>query len=155
MTPPRPCAAFTLIEVLVVLAIFSILGAIAYPNYASYIVRSKRTEGQIALIEAIQQQERHRALHRRYTAFAADDPDAEGAGFRWWSGAAAASSNYELDAHACAGADIADCVEVRARPGTARVDARFRDPDCGALTLDSLGRQGAQGTRDNGARCWP
>ena len=26
------------------------------------------------------------------------------------------------------------------------------DPDCGALTLDSSGRQGAEGT---GVRCWP
>jgi len=155
MTPQRRCAAFTLLEVLVVLAILSILGAIAYPNYAGYITRSKRTEGQIALIEAMQKQERHRALHRRYTAFSADDPQAEAAGFRWWSGAAAAYSSYELDAHACAGEDIADCVEVRARPGTARVDSRFRDPDCGELTLDSLGRQGAQGNPANGARCWP
>lgn len=152
MTPPRNAAGFSLLEVLIVLAILSILGAIAYPNYAGYITRTRRTEGLVALIETMQKQERHRALHHRYLAFSADDPESTEAGFHWWSGRDAAASAYELDARACPGQEIADCVEVRARPGTARVDARFRDPDCGALTLDSQGRQGAQGA---GARCWP
>lgn len=154
MTSSRHAAGFTLLEMLIVLAILSILGALAYPNYAGYIVRTKRAEGQFALIEAMQAQERYRMRHNGYTAFAADGmPDEDAGAFRWWSGAAAASSHYELDAYACPGMEIADCVEVRARPGTARVDARFRDPDCGALTLDSQGRQGAQAA--NGARCWP
>lgn len=153
MTPSCRTQGFTLLEMLIVLAILSILGALAYPNYAGYIVRTKRTEGQFALIEAMQKQERYRVSHNGYATFAADAMPEDAGDFTWWSGAAPASSHYELDAYACPGMDIADCVEVRARPGTARVDARFRDPDCGALTLDSLGRQGAQAA--NGARCWP
>lgn len=154
MKPCRAIAGFTLLEVLIVLAIVAILVSIAYPTYAGYIVRTRRTEGQVALIEAMQKQERHRAQHNRYIAFSAD-ADAPEAGFSWWSGRDAASSAYELDARSCPEQDIADCVEIRARPGTDRVDARFRDPECGALTLDSLGRQGAQGVRADGLRCWP
>jgi type IV pilus assembly protein PilE len=135
---------------MIVVAIVGILGALAYPTYAGYIVRTRRTEGHVALIEAMQRQERYRVERNTYAAFSADEPGP--GGFAWWSGAAAPASAYELDAHACPGRDIAECVEIRARPGTARVDARFRDPDCGALTLDSSGRQGAEGT---GARCWP
>jgi type IV pilus assembly protein PilE len=135
---------------LIVLAIVAILGALAYPSCAGYIVRTRRTEGQVALVEAMQRQERHRLQHNTYVAFSAEDPGT--AGFTWWSGAAASASAYELDAHACTGRDIAECVEIRARPGTARVDSRFRDPGCGVLTLDSNGRQGAEGTE---ARCWP
>ena len=63
--------------------------------------------------------------------------------------------NHELDAHACPDSALDECVEVRARPGTARVDARFRDPDCGVLTLDSTGRQGAQAAAGSNLRCWP
>ena len=141
---------FTLIEALIVLAIMGILGSLAYPTYAGYIVRTRRTEGMVALIDAMQRQERYRVRYNSYVPFSAEasGPD----GFAWWSGANAAASAYELDAYACPGRDIAECVEIRARPGTARVDVHFRDPDCGTLTLDSTGRQGAQGT---GARCWP
>jgi type IV pilus assembly protein PilE len=141
---------FTLIEMLVVLVILSILAAVAYPSYAGLITRTRRTEGQIALIEAMQQQERYRLQHNSYVEFSSS-ADAEALGLRWWSGASAATSAYELDAHACAGQDIADCVEVRARPGTGKVDSRFRDPECGALTLDSRGTHASQGT----GRCWP
>ena len=143
-------AGHTLVELMIVLAIVGILGACAYPTYAGYIVRTRRTEGEAALIEAMQKQERYRLQHNTYVAYSAAEPGTDG--FPLWSGTNAAASAYELDAHACPGAGLADCVEVRARPGTSRVDARFRDPDCGVLTLDSNGRQGAEGA---GARCWP
>jgi type IV pilus assembly protein PilE len=148
---------FTLIEMLVVLAILCILAATAYPSYTGYIVRTKRTEGQIALIGAMQQEQRYRLQHNTYAEYSSADDGADGSdgvqaqGFRWWSGSTAAVSAYELDARACPGQDIAICVEIRARPGTDKVDSRFRDPDCGALTLDSVGARAAQGT----GRCWP
>lgn len=144
-------SGFTLIEMLVVLAILSILAAVAFPSYAGHVVRTRRTEGQIALMEAMQQQERYHLLHNTYAEFSSGSEDAAAQGFRWWSGATAASSLYELDAHACPGRDIADCVELRATPGTTKVDARFRDRECGALTLDSLGTHAATGS----GRCWP
>jgi type IV pilus assembly protein PilE len=142
---------FTLIEMLVVLGILSVLAALVWPSYANHIARTRRTEGQIALIEAMQQQERHRLQHNTYAEFSSGSEDAQAQGFRWWSGASAAVSYYELDAHACQDQDIADCVELRARPGTARVDSRFRDPECGALSFDSRGARGAEGA----GRCWP
>jgi type IV pilus assembly protein PilE len=142
---------FTLIEMLVVLVILSILAAVAYPSYSNHMVRTRRTEGQIALIEAMQQQERYYQQHNTYAAFSSSGSEGAAEGFRWWSGASAAVSLYELDAHACPGQDLADCVEVRATPGTSKVDRRFRDPECGALTLDSLGVHAAEGR----GRCWP
>ena len=142
---------FTLIEMLVVLAIVAILSAVAYPSYTQHVVRTRRTEGQIALIEAMQQQERYHQQHNSYAAFSASDADAVPPGFRWWSGASAAVSIYELEAQACPDQELADCVVVRAMPGTAKVDSRFRDPECGALSLDSFGVHAAAGT----GRCWP
>jgi type IV pilus assembly protein PilE len=75
-------------------------------------------------------------------------------GLPWWSGQSAAGSFYELDAEACPDSDLRDCVRLRARPGTAQVDARFLDPECGTLTLSSRGEQGASGTGP-AQRCWP
>ena len=147
---------FTLVEMLIVLAIMAILTSIALPGYAGYVIRTRRTEGQVALVEAMQRQERYFSGHNSYIAFSSSDDDPETAGFTWWSGSKASASAYELDGHACPGRSLADCIEIRARPGTARVDTRFRDPDCGALTLDSLGKHGAEGQgRGSSGRCWP
>jgi len=140
---------FTLIEVMVVLLILSVLAGIAYPGYAGYLAKARRMEGKVALITAMQQQEQHHALHHTYVAFSRTAPVD---GLPWWSGNAAATSAYELEAQACPDSDLRDCVQLRARPGTANVDARFADPECGALTLRSTGEQGASGESE---RCWP
>ncbi len=42
---------FTLIEILVVLAIIGILAGIAYPNYSEYVLRSKLSEARAKLSE--------------------------------------------------------------------------------------------------------
>jgi type IV pilus assembly protein PilE len=143
---------FTLVELMIVLLILSVLGALAYPGYAGYIRKSRRIEGQMALLDTLQQEERYYSQHNRYRAFSAEAPP-DGIGtLRWWSGRSAAASAYEIDAHACPGQAIDACIEVRAQPGTGQVDAGFRDPECGTLTRDSTGRQTSSGTLD---RCWP
>jgi type IV pilus assembly protein PilE len=146
MARPR---GFTLVEALIVLLIMSVLASLAWPSYADYLTRTRRMEGKVALITALQQQEQHHALHHSYVAFSSAAPVA---GLPWWSGNGAATSAYELDADACPGSDLRDCVELRARPGTANVDARFVDAECGTLSLRSTGEQGASG---QSARCWP
>lgn len=145
-------SGFTLIEVLTVLAILMVLAGIAYSSYAGYITKTRRIEGQVALSEAVQQQERYYTRNNTYLAFTSGSTDPQAARFKWWSGSAAASSAYELSARACPGRELTQCVEVQAAPGTAKVDARFRDPDCNTLTLNSAGERTSSGTL---ARCWP
>ena len=140
---------FTLIEAMLVLLILSLLVSLAWPGYAGYLTKTRRMEGKVALILALQQQEQHHAVHHSYVAFSKTAPVE---GLRWWSGNAAMSSAYELDAEACPGSELRDCVQLRARPGTANVDVRFADAECGTLTLRSTGEQGASG---QSARCWP
>lgn len=142
---------FTLIEVMFVLGILLLLGALAYPSYAGYVVKTRRIEAQVAMIETLQQEERHYALHNSYIAFSSGAP-ADQLRLKWWSGASPATSAYELDAQACPDHLLSECVEVRARPGTPKVDARFQDAECGTLTIDSAGGHGATGSSD---RCWP
>jgi len=143
---------FTLIELLVVVAILSILSAIAWPGYARHIVKARRTEAQLALVDAMQRQEQYRAQHHTYLAFSAAASGPVSRDFRWHLGERPVDSAYEIDGYACEGQDIRRCIVLRARPGTASVDTRFRDPDCGVLTYDSTGAQGASGTAP---RCWP
>ncbi len=140
---------FTLIETMVVLLILAILAAIAYPGYTEHLATMRRIEGQVALIDAMQQQERHHALHHSYVAFSAAAPVE---GQRWWSGNHAPESAYELEARACPDSALRDCVEIVATPGTANVDASYSDSACGTLSMRSTGEQGASGTS---SRCWP
>ncbi|MDH5857025.1 type IV pilin protein [Lampropedia aestuarii] len=58
---------FTLIEIMIVVAIVSILAAVAYPSYQEYMLRSRRAEGQALLNEAAARQERFRAQNGTYT----------------------------------------------------------------------------------------
>ena len=59
-------SGFTLIEVMITVAIVSILAAVAYPSYREYIDRSRRSEAQSLLMEAAQWMERFYAENYRY-----------------------------------------------------------------------------------------
>ena len=80
MTHPLSIASrsrrgFTLIEVMVVVAIVAILAAIALPNYQEYVRRSKRAEAQGLLMEAAQYMQRYYSANDRYTAVADDSSE--------------------------------------------------------------------------------
>jgi type IV pilus assembly protein PilE len=145
-------AGFTLIEVMLVVVILLVLAMLTYPSYARAITKTRRIEAQVAMIEAIQEQERYYSQHNTYVAFSSATQEPPASRFKWWSGAVAASSAYELEAVACPDRTLAECVEVRATPGTENVDATFTDPDCATLTLNTAHEQSSSGSAE---RCWP
>ena len=63
---------FSLIELMVVLAIIGILGAIAYPSYDAYMKKSRRADGKIGLQEMADRQERFYLQNNTYTTIAAN-----------------------------------------------------------------------------------
>lgn len=58
---------FTLIELMVVIAIVGILAAIALPSYTDYIRKSKRADGISAILDLQLAQEKWRANNTTYT----------------------------------------------------------------------------------------
>ncbi len=58
---------FTLIEVMIVVAIIGILAAIAYPSYLEYVRDSRRSDAVAALLQLQLDQEKWRANNTTYT----------------------------------------------------------------------------------------
>lgn len=133
---------FSLIELMIVVAIVGIITAVALPSYTSYITRSKRTECRAAVMQVLQQQERYYTQQNVYLAFTSS---AAGVAMRQFSGDTAAASACTLASAACAGSSLNACVIVTATPARA-------DPAVGNITMQSDGTRGCSGTDQT--KCW-
>jgi type IV pilus assembly protein PilE len=142
-------AGFTLIEVMVVVAIISILAAVAYPSYQESVRKGKRAEGRAALMRLMQQQEQYYSQHNRYIEFSSASVNVDEKRFKWFSGNSAVQSAYEISGEACADDTIQNCVRLIATPGTSNVSSAYNDPVCGTLSVTSTGIKSAGGTN-----CW-
>jgi type IV pilus assembly protein PilE len=127
---------FTLIELVIAVAIVGILVAIAYPSYEEQMRKTRRAEGKAALNEVASR------LERCYTRFNAYD-HATCAGI-----ASMTSENgyYEISASAIA----ASSYTLEAAPKKAQVN----DTKCGTLSLSHVGVRSHSGTPPEGYACW-
>src|SRR5258708_40114560 len=65
---PRRSAGFTLVEVMIVVAIIGIMAAIAYPSYQSYVMRAKRSAAQQFMLDMTSREQQYLLDARSYTA---------------------------------------------------------------------------------------
>ncbi|MBS1187164.1 MAG: type pilin protein [Burkholderiaceae bacterium] len=135
---------FSLIELMIVVAVVAILAAVVYPSYQESVRKTKRAEGKTALMRDMQQQERDFSRTNSYTAFTDTSPG----NYKGFSGDSGASSAaYKIKAEACSTTKtISTCVLLTATPN-------FTDAKCGNLTLTSEGTKGASGTGGTDF-CW-
>jgi len=59
---------FTLIELMIVVAIVGIIAAVAIPSYQQYALKAKRADAMIGLLQTADSQERFYVLNNRYAA---------------------------------------------------------------------------------------
>ncbi|PLY16143.1 MAG: pilus assembly protein PilE [Sedimenticola sp.] len=128
---------FTLIELMIVVAIIGILAAIAYPSYQEQVMKSRRSDAQSLVLDVAARQERFYFDNGSYAdklsalSYSADTIDTpEG----YYSVAISASS--------------ASSFTVTATPQGAQASDK-----CGNLSLDQAGQKTKSGTADLG-QCW-
>lgn len=138
---------FSLIELMITVAIIGILAAVALPAYQDSIRKGKRAEGRAALTELLLQQERYMTQNSSYLAFTntAGATNPASVPFKTFSGDSADSTAYYLSAEACTALTIRDCVVVTAAP-------RFSDSEAGSLQISSSGAKTCTGSKPS--VCW-
>ncbi|AMV00840.1 MULTISPECIES: type IV pilin protein [Xanthomonas] len=60
---------FTLIELMIVVAVVAILSAIAYPSYTEHVRKSRRAQAKVDLVEYGQLAERFHTVQNTYSGF--------------------------------------------------------------------------------------
>ena len=137
----RAVSGFTLIELMIVVAIVGILLAIALPSYRAYVLRGDRASARAAMLDAQQFMERYYAVNNtfatatlpsRFTSVPPESPK-----YSIAFGTASSPSAVALSANAYA---------LEATPtGT--------DTKCAILWLKHTGEKGTSGT-GTVADCW-
>ena len=128
---------FTLIEVMIVVAVIGILAALAYPSYQDSVIKTRRSAAQGCLVEMAQFMERFYTTNMRYDQTTA--------------GVAVALANPTCRADMAAfyafsfpaGQPTQTTYTLQAVPQGSQVADNAR---CGTLTLTQAGTKGRSGT---------
>lgn len=136
---------FTLVEVLVVVAIMGILVTIALPAYQNSALRSGRAEAKGELLQVAADQERY------YSSFNSYIDDATPMTTPTVANRDRTSTNaiYLISVAACAGGAISNCFLATATAQGVQVDDL-----CDTLTMSNTGVRGATGTGASADECW-
>jgi type IV pilus assembly protein PilE len=111
-------SGITLIELMIVLAVLSILVAIGYTDYQSQMIENRRTDGQKILLVIMNYQQEFHSRNSRYTLDLINELSLTDAG----GGQVASDNNFYLvSAVVCdVPTPIADCVLLTATPQDAQ-----------------------------------
>ena len=139
---------FTLIELMIVVAIIAILAAVAYPAYTQSVARSRRADAKAVLLEAAQW------IERQYSVSGVYDKLGDGTALN--TAALPAQLKQAPKPPANKGYDLSFTAAPTAAAFTLQaVPTAFMTNDkCGTFTLTSTGVKGLSGNTFTVSECW-
>jgi len=140
---------FTLLEIMITVAIISILASIAYPSYIKSVQKGKRSDAKVELLRIAQMQEGFFAQNMSYA------PDLAGLGLP--SNLKSEQEEYSIDVKGlpdpCTTATPCTSFIITATP----IAGQLHDSECPKFTLTSTGQKGigdSNATANQIRRCW-
>lgn len=130
--PGKKRQGFTLIELMVAVAIVGVLAAIAYPSYLGAVTKSARAEAKGVMFDLSQMEERYFTNNDAYLTVNAS-PASPPSGWKNYSGSSLSARKY----------NISVAVNGRTFTISATPTNGFSDSTCGILTLTDDGTKGS------------
>jgi type IV pilus assembly protein PilE len=141
----RPDRGFTLVELMITVAIIGILAAIAIPSYSTYIQKARRTDAKNALLDFAAREERIFSIKNVYSSTASDFGYAAFPADIVSSGTAYYQLSVAVTAPAAGTPPTFTATATRVAGGAQATDA------CGDFQITNLGVQSVTGTATS---CW-
>jgi type IV pilus assembly protein PilE len=137
-------SGFTLIELMIVVAIIGILAGIAYPTYTDYVARGNRADGKAGLLNLQLAQEKYRADCPQY---------ADGIHATARTCASGGTHNLVFSTSSPNGKYTLAITAGSATSYTLTATPTFTDAKCNVLGINQAGTKTVTGT-DTVANCW-